>query len=134
MTPEVFKDAYKIDKRVDSLLEEIQGIREKMCCVRAVSFGHGGGRGNDASFVKDIIHMEILEEKLRAEFEKWLKVKGQVTSVLSGLSDPRESLVLRLMYIDGFSADKTGEILGLSRRTVWRIHDRALENAEWPAE
>lgn len=57
-----------------------------------------------------------------------------VRSLILSLSEPKERFLLYNYYIKGLTLEKCAKLLGVSRRTVYRLKNRALDSAMAAAE
>ena len=56
----------------------------------------------------------------------WRARMFEVGSLISSMKNGREKLILYYHYIRGESIERAADLLGVSRRTGYRIHKRAL--------
>lgn len=106
----------------ESLVEE---AREFMCGYRLAA---------------DMLHLQRYERKRAKGFEEecacadilegdeadWKARIQEVGKLLTGMKNGREKLLLYHHYVRGTSIERIADLIGVSRRTGYRIHRRAL--------
>lgn len=131
---EYLGQAYKLDERIQSQLEEVSRLRETATGLSSPTFGdrvqsspHG-----DAPFVKAIERIIQFEDKINAEIDLLVALKEQIHETIETVKDPRERLVLRCRYIDGNPWKSLAVKLKIDLNTAYRLHRRALEHVALP--
>ena len=66
------------------------------------------------------------EEIMKGDEDLWKARLIEVRTLLESLRNGREKLVLYYHYIRGESIERASDLLGFSRRTGYRVHQRAL--------
>ncbi len=56
----------------------------------------------------------------------WRVRMYEVESLLSGMKNGRERMLLYYRYVRGLSVERAANLIGVSRRTGYRIHERGL--------
>lgn len=56
----------------------------------------------------------------------WRARMSEVSALIGGMRNGREKLILYYHYIRGESIEHAADLLGISRRTGYRVHQRAL--------
>lgn len=90
-----------------------------------------GSGGGDLS--RYIIKAETLMERIESRREKQLQIMSEISDTIDGLEDAEERLILRYRYLvldHGrlMTWEQIARICHYSRRSVLRIHERALEH------
>ena len=67
-----------------------------------------------------------VEELLLAGETCWMARMREVEALVGSMRNGREKLVLYYHYIRGESIERASDLLGFSRRTGYRVHQRAL--------
>ena len=118
-------------KRMQEALErEIDELRlDRMIPGSPAQDGmpHGSGGGDLSGYVAQL---DELDRKLRAQLERKLRIREEITEKIDAMSNETEGLILRMKYIHGLSFEKIAEKTGYSRRHTIRLHGQALENFE----
>ncbi len=90
------------------------------------------GQKCDASFVKTIIEIMEQEKRLSEKWEAAVKLKSDVANIIESLEDPDEKAVLRERYLHCQTWIEIAGLLGVSERTVRRLHERACAHITVP--
>lgn len=82
----------------------------------------------------DLTAVVIRREKLAGDYARRVDecaAKAQkILDAIDGMSDEREKTLLRLRYIDGLSFERMAVDMGLSYRSLTRLHGGALSHFE----
>ena len=82
--------------------------------------------------VRDAVELEMLEEKLKAERYKRMKVFEKISEQINKLEDQNEIDVLFYRYIRQLDWWKIAERMNYTERHIHRIHGEALVHFELP--
>ncbi len=95
-------------------------------CVEMLGLNRYERRRIGSDLQKDL-SLEILREDLLAGDEAyWQMQMYEVESLLGEMKNGREKLVLHYRYLRGMSVERAAVLLGVSRRTGYRLHERGL--------
>lgn len=137
MTPkEYFKQAYRLDKIIDSMILEVDELRSLCSSIQSPQYGERvqTSKDNEARFVKVLIKIEEQETKINAKVDHLINLKKQISEVISTVTNPDEQLVLRHRYLLGETWESIGEVLLADERTIRRWHSKALRQVVLPKE
>lgn len=84
--------------------------------------------------VRDAVELEMLEEKLKAERYKRMKVFEKISEQINKLEDQNEIDVLFYRYIRQLDWWKIAERMNYTERHIHRIHGEALVHFELPED
>ena len=131
---EYLKQAYRLDHRIDSDIEELGRLREMSTNISAPTMGDKVqiNRSTDAPFVKCLERIYEQEEKINAEIDMLVDLKNEIRNVIDTVSNTDERMVLRYRYIHNYTWEQIGDELGADSRTVRRWHGKALTHVELP--
>ena len=102
---EYLKQAYRLDHRIDSDIEELGRLREMSTNISAPTMG----------------------DKVQTN-----RSKNEIRNVIDTVSNTDERMVLRYRYIHNYTWEQIGDELGADSRTVRRWHGKALTHVELP--
>ena len=133
---EYLHQAYRLDNRINSDLEELARLRELSVSISSPAIAERvqSSRSKEAPFVKCFLKIRDLEEKINSEIDQLVDLKDEIRSVIDRVKDPDEQMVLRYRYINGMSWEQIGEELSVDRTTVYRWHNMALHHVILPDE
>ena len=131
---EYLHQAYRLDHRINSDIEEVQRLREMSCSISSPGFGERvqTSRNCEAPFVRCIEKIMDLEQKIDKEIDLFVDLKKQIRSVIESVEDPDEQMVLRYRYIHNKTWEEIGDELYADKVTVWRWHKKALSDVTLP--
>jgi DNA-directed RNA polymerase specialized sigma subunit len=136
MTPkEYLKQTDGLNRYINQLLEEVEELRQLSDSISAVQYGeriNTGTKANEAPFVRCLIKIAGLEEKINKNVDKLIDLKMGISDAIDELKDVDERILLRARYVNGKSWDSITTQLSLSLRSVHRIHSQALQNFRIP--
>ncbi len=131
---EYLNQAYRLDQRIHADLEEIERLREMASSVSSPGFEerHNPNRPTEAPFVRCVIKVMEMEEKLNGEVERLMTLKEQMRTVIDALPCVDEQMVIRYRYVHGKTWEEIGDELHADRTTVYRWHNNALRHVTLP--
>ncbi len=131
---EYLRQAYRLDQRIDSDIEEAKRLREIASSVSTPMLGDRvqTSPSGDARFTRQLDKIMELEEKIDKEINLYVDLKKQVHEVISTVPDTDERLVLRYRYIQNYTWEQIGAELNAESRTVRRWHANALLHVVMP--
>ena len=135
MTPkEYLRQAYRLDQKINSDLEEVSALREMANSVSTpqVSERVQISRSGDAPFVRCLEKIIALEEKINKEIDLFVELKKEIRTVISTVEDTDERMVLKYRYVHNYTWEQIGNELHADARTVRRWHGRALQHVVLP--
>jgi len=131
---EYLHQAYRLDKRIQSNIEEMEGLREMATSVSSPSWDERvqTSRCEEAKFVRCVERIMDLERRINAEVDNLIALKEQIRCVINEVSNTDERMVLRYRYVHNFTWEQIGDALDADRTTVYRWHNAALKHAVLP--
>ena len=117
-------------KEVDSKLEQI--ARLQSLATRTTTVIHGTPSGNGTALSSRVesavISIQAQSEFLADEINHLLDVRQRVADEIAKVTNHDERLVLEYRYLAFRSWKEISHVMKIGLRTVFRLHDRALEN------
>lgn len=131
---EYLRQAYRLDQRINSDIEEVGRLRSMASSVSSPSLGERvqTSHNGDAPFVRSIEKIIELEHKIDQEIDLYVNLKDQIRTVIAKVEDPNEQLVLRYRYVHNYTWEQIGDRLYADRTTVYRWHSNALRHVSLP--
>jgi len=131
---EYLSQAYRLNLIITSDLEELESLRQMSYSVTSPSWEEktGGTRPTDPPFVKCIIKIMELEEKIKGEVSRLLTLKDEIRSVIDSLEDTEEQAVLRYRYLHNYKWEKIADVMCMGERTARRRHNSAIAHLVIP--
>lgn len=131
---EYLHQAYRLDHKINSDIEELQRLREMSTSISSPAFGERvqTSRNTDAPFVKCLFKIQELEQKIDAEIDLFVDLKKEIRSVIEKVENTDEQMVLRYRYIHNMTWEEIGDELHVDARTARRWHGSGLQTVILP--
>ena len=131
---EYLRQAYRLDQRINSDIEEVGRLREMSTSISSPAWGDKvqGTKTTDAPFVHSIEKIMSLEQRINHEIDTLVDLKEQIRTVIAEVEDTDEQMVLRYRYIHNLTWEQIGDELNADASTVRRWHGKALTHAKLP--
>ena len=131
---EYLRQAYRLDHRIHSDIEEMERLHDMAGSVSSPSLEerHNPNRPTEAPFVKCVLRIIELEQKINEEIDRLVALKEQMRGVIDTVKDKDEQMVLRYRYIHNMTWEQIGDELRANRTTVYRWHNTALRHVVLP--
>jgi hypothetical protein len=125
---EYLGQAYRIDKRINSKLEQVSSLRELATKATAVwSDMPASSTRNVHSMESIIAKMADLEEEINRDIDTLVDLKREIVQVIKGIADPEHQTLLELRYLCFKTWEQLAVEMDYSIQYAYRLHDRALD-------
>ena len=128
---EYLEQAYRLDRHIESKMEQVQMLR--LLATKSTSVIRGGpsGGGGGGSFMEDaIIRIVDMERDISAELGRLMILKAEIAEVIDRVENPKAQMVLEMRYLCFKRWEEIMEAMNCSERTVFRRHKDGLEAVE----
>ena len=126
---EYLTQAYRIEQRINSKLEQVVKLRESATKATATLSDMPRSDSQSMQTMENTICKIVdLEREINADIDALVDLKAQARRVISQLKNPDQQLVLELRYLCYRSWTDIINELGVSETSVYRIHGEALKN------
>lgn len=131
---EYFAQAYRLDQRINSDLEEIRKIREMAVSMSSPSLGDRvcHSRSTTAPFTRRIENIVDLEREVNDEIDRLVALKRQMRTVIESVANINERVVLDYRYVHCCSWQTIARKLFVDERTARRWHNKASDTQSYP--
>ncbi len=129
---EYLKQAYYLDRRIESDLLEKASLRRLVLSVPAASLSehHNPNHPTEAPFTRTLQRIWEMEQQIDDEVDALVDLKEEIRRTIDLVDDEECRLLLRHRYIHFEKWDDIAEVLGKSRRRVLDVHKEALEKVD----
>lgn len=117
----------KLSRRIAYHREHILRLRSEADAVSCCWGESTGVRSADAPYVRMLERIEVLEEEEERENQLLLSLRKQAEEIISRLPDENMKWVLLYRFLEGKNYVQIADLLYVSRMTVTRWRNRALE-------
>ena len=126
---EYLAQAYRIDQRINSKLEQIVSLRELATkATSTLSDTPPSGSRNVHSMEGIIVKMMELENEINADIDVLVDLKKEIMSIIKKINNPEQQTLLELRYLCFKTWEQIAVDMGYSIQNAYKVHDRALEN------
>ena len=131
---EYLQQAYRLDLRINSDIEEVSRLREMATSITVPVLGNKvqTSRTGDAPYVRSIEKIMMLEEKINQEIDTLVDLKEQMHDVIDGVTATDERMVLRYRYVLNMTWEQIANEMHADARTIRRWHGSALLHMKMP--
>lgn len=128
---EYLAQAYRIDQRINSKLEQIVSLRELATkATSTLSDTPPSGTRNVHSMEDTITKMIDLEDEINRDIDILVDLKIEFVSIIKKISNPEHQTLLELRYLCFKTWEQIAVDMGYDLRYIHKIHNRALGNCE----
>lgn len=125
---EYLSQAYRIDQRINSKLEQIVSLRELATkATSTLSDTPPSGTRNVHSMEGVIVKMIDLEEEINKDIDTLVDLKREFVFIIKKISNPEYQTLLELRYLCFKTWEQIAVEMGYSLQHIFRIHDKALK-------
>lgn len=118
--------AYYLDKRIDSLQEELLQIESRL--LKVTSHYDTIGGGNQGSFEHLLDKLHDYRKALNYEVDQLVDAKRDIKKTIDTLPDDVQKLVLTKRYINYQKYEEIASDLHYSVRQIRNIRDKGIKN------
>ena len=131
---EYLRQAYRLDQKINSDLEEVAALREMASSVSSPQLSERvqTSRKGDAPFVRCLEKIIELEDKINKEIDLLVELKKEIRTVITTVEETDERMVLKYRYVHNYTWEQIGNELHADARTVRRWHGKALLHVVLP--
>ena len=128
---EYLMQAYRIDQRINSKLEQIASLHD-LATKATVTFSDMPRNPNKGkSKIEDaIIKIMELEDEINHDIDKLVDLKTDITHLIKNLDSHEYQIILEQRYLCFKSWEQISVDLGYSIQHTFRLHDAALTDLE----
>ena len=125
---EYLGQAYRIDQRINSKLEQVGSLRALATkATAAISDTPSGGSRNVQSMESVIVKNIDLEHEINADIDMLVDLKREIVNVIKRISNPEYQTLLELRYLCFYSWEKIAVEMDYDLRYMHKLHKKALD-------
>ncbi len=134
-TKEYLSQAYRIDQRIDSKLEQVLSLRALLGKATATLTETPRSATLDPRSMEDVVaKMVDLETEINEDIDTLVDLKQEITRVIKGVENPEHQTLLELRYLCFRRWEDIAVELGYTSRHMFRIHDLAVTSVRLPPD
>ncbi len=132
-TKEYLGQAYRLDQRINSKLEQVMSLRELATkATSTLSEVAPSGTRNVHRMEDIIVKIVDLENEINRDIDNLVDLKREMVSVIKAVADPEYQTLLELRYLCFKTWEQIAVSMGYDLRYIHKLHNRALENCKFP--
>jgi DNA-directed RNA polymerase specialized sigma subunit len=125
---EYLAQAYRIDQRINSKLEQVASLRELATkATSTLSDMPHNPTWNTRSMENIICKMVDLENEINTDIDNLVDLKGGIMTAIKRIENPESQMLLELRYLCFKSWEQIAVDMGYNSKYIFRLHDKALE-------
>lgn len=124
---EYLSQAYHIDQRINSKIEQVASLRDLSFKATATLTDMPGGSRNVHSKESIVAKMMDLENEINADIDNLVDIKRDVVSMINSVDNKDCQLLLEMRYLCFMPWERIAIEMQRSLRSIYRLHDKALE-------
>ena len=126
---EYLSQAYRIDQRINSKLEQVMSLRALLGkATGALSGAPKAATPNPHSMEDTICKMVDMENEINADIDTLVDLKAKIMTCIKQIGNPEYQTLLELRYLCFKRWEDVAAELGYDLRYVYKLHDQALES------
>lgn len=131
MAKEYLSQAFRLDQRINSKLEQVANLRD--LATKATASIHAervSGTKQRSPMENAIVKLIDLEREIDADIDKLVDLKREIMGVINLVEQPEYHLLLELRYLSYKTWEEIAEVMNYSWRNVHYVHSKALKAIE----
>lgn len=131
---EYLGQAYLLDQRIKSDTMEYEELRMMSQTISSPGFEehYNATKNTEAPYVRTLMKMMEMEDKLMVEMSQLLELKQQIREVISQVDKPEFQMVLKYRYVHNLTWSAIADEMMADVRTVQRWHNKAIARVKLP--
>lgn len=125
---EYLGQAYRIDQRINSKLEQVASLRALATkATSTLSDTPQGGSRNVQAMEATIVKIMDLENEINEDIDTLVDLKREIVGVIKCIPNPEYQTLLELRYLCFYSWEKAAVEMEYDLRYMHKLHRKALE-------
>ena len=127
-TKEFLNQAYRIDQRINSKLEQIKNLRE--LATKATSTISETGvcdSGNKQRMESNVVKIVDLERKINEDIDMLIEVKKGIMAMIKKVENPEYQTLLELRYLCFKRWEQIAVEMGYGIDNIYKMHQKSLK-------
>ena len=130
---EYLNQAYWLDRRIDSKLEQLSALKEMATKTTSIMNDDVVSHSRNLHSLQDVISKIIdMQAEINNDIDHLVNLKQEIMQVIKEVQNPEHQILLEQRYLCFKSWESVAEELGYNIRHVYRLHDEAVEQIMIP--
>ncbi len=127
-TKEFLNQAYRIDQRINSKLEQIISLHALATKATSTLSDMPINKTESQRRMADVIAKIVdLETEINKDIEKLVEIKKDIVSTIKKVQNPELQTLLELRYLCFRTWEQVASEMGYSIQNAYKLHDRAIK-------
>ena len=132
---EYLNQAYRIDQRINSKLEQVHSLRGLLTKTNQTYTDMPGNPNRDRSRIEDILVKIIdMENEINEDIDHLVNLKQEIIQTIKAVESLEYQTLLELRYLCYKTWEEIAVDLGYSIQHTYRIRDKALDAVVVPGQ
>lgn len=128
---EYLSQAYRLDRRIDSKLEQLSALRDTTTKATSVMNDVVVSRSRNMQSLQDTIAKIVdMERELDHDIDQLVDLKRDITRLIKLVNNPQYQLILEMRYLTYKSWREIADQLEVDERYIYKLHGLALKEFE----
>ena len=129
-TQEYFSQAYNLDQRINSKIEQIASLNElaTKCTSAITGMPHSPNRGK-TTMADTVTKIVALQEEINRDIDSLVDLKREMAGIIKMVESPEHQVLLELRYLCFKSWEQIAVEMGYSLHHLYKVHRTALDAA-----
>lgn len=128
-TKEYLGQAYRLDQRINSKLEQIASLNELATKCTGVLTGMPRNPNRGTSTMADAVAKIVdLQAEINRDIDRLVDLKREMVRLIKAVDNTEYQTLLELRYLCFKTWEQIAVDMGYNVRHVYRLHDEAVEN------
>ncbi len=125
---EYLGQAYRLDQRINSKLEQVSSLNELAKKVTTTLTGMPRNPNQATSTMADAVAKIIdLQAEINGDIDRLVDLKREMVTLIKAVNNIEYQTLLELRYLCFYTWEQIAVDMGYNVRHVYRIHDEAVE-------
>ena len=130
---EYLNQAYRLDQRINSKLEQVASLRDLATKATATMSGMPGSASPNLHRTQDIIGKIIdLENEINADIDHLVDLKREMVAVIKAVGNPEHQTLLELRYLCFKTWEQIAVDMSYTLAYTFELHKKALNHIQVP--
>ena len=132
-TKEYLSQAYRLDRRINSKLEQVASLNELATICTSTLTGMPRNPNRATSTMADAVAKIIdLQAEINRDVDRLVDLKRDMVRAIKGVNNTEYQTLLELRYLCFKTWEQIAVDMGYNVRHVYRLHDEAVESLTIP--
>ena len=130
---EYLNQAYWLDRRIDSKLEQLSALRDMATKTTAVMDGEVVSHTRNVHSLQDVIAKIMdMQVEINRDIDALVDLKRDIMRRIKEIENPEYQTLLELRYLCFKRWEEISVMMNYNLRHIYRLHDEALEKVIVP--